>query len=621
MSASPDDSRRLDDELCVQQERRRSLGLARDTVLDGAVPGIDFGSNDYLGLARDPAIVAAAAAALEQFGAGGRAARLLRGGCELHERAEAAAATWLGAEAALLFPSGYQANVGLLGALVGRGDAVISDSQNHASLIDAARLSRARVLVHHHLDLDDVAQCLRSASGARRRLLVTEGVFSMSGDAAPLAELDRLCREYDAWLVVDEAHSVGLLGPQGAGACVAAGLGAGSRLCARLVTGGKALGVGGAFVVGSHALRTQLVHEARSFLFTTAPPPSLAGALCAAIERCRQADGARGELFANVARLCRGLATAQPAAAIVPVPVGDATRAVALADELRERGFYAPAVRPPTVAPGYSQLRVVCHAGHRAADVDRLAELLRERLVAASPVAPQVAAPVASMAPVTCVVGTDTGIGKTVISALLLRAAARYHVPSSYWKPVQTGDREDDDTETVSSLQDDAAAGLVRALPKLRSYELPASPHEAAADVGERVLLSDLEAALQQHRRRDPDRRIVLEFAGGLLVPFDLDPPVSQADWLARIGARVVLVARSGLGTLNHTMLTIEALRARRLEPAALFLVGPPHASNHATLRRMAGVPRIFELPSLQVVDAASLDEWLDSADLRELFA
>ena len=187
----------------------------------------------------------------------------------------------------MLFPSGYQANLGLLGALVGRGDAVISDRDNHASLIDAARLSRARVHVHEHCDLDDLERALRDSAGARRRLVLTEGVFSMAGDAAPLEAIDELCREYDAWWVVDEAHSVGVLGDNGAGACANLAADGGHRLLARVVTGGKALGVAGAFVVGSETLRAQLIHRARSFLFTTAPSPALAGALLAAIARCR----------------------------------------------------------------------------------------------------------------------------------------------------------------------------------------------------------------------------------------------------------------------------------------------------------------------------------------------
>src|SRR5688572_26873686 len=261
---------RLDEELAAGLARRAESGLLRDGRLPGRTSGVDLGSNDVLGLARHPRVVAAAKGAIEEHGAGGRASRLLRGGSPLDERAEAAVAEWLGAEAALLFPSGYQANLGLLGTLVGRGDALFSDRLNHASLIDGARLSRAQVFVHAHGDLDELARLLALARGARRRLVVTESIFSMDGDAAALAELDELCERHDAWLVVDEAHAIGVVGPTGAGAWAARGARSSGRLAARVVTGGKALGVSGAFVVGSRVLREELVNHARALLFTTA---------------------------------------------------------------------------------------------------------------------------------------------------------------------------------------------------------------------------------------------------------------------------------------------------------------------------------------------------------------
>lgn len=595
----------LDRELQAALDERERRGLRRATFLDGSVPGLDFGSNDYLGLSRDPAIAAAMVAAVAH-GVGGRSARLLAGGSPLHERAEAAMAAWLGAEAALLFPSGYQANVGLVGALVGRGDAVVSDRDNHASLIDGARLSRARVLVHEHCDLDDLERALQRAAGARRRLVLTEAVFSMAGDRAPLAAIDALCRRYDAWLVVDEAHSVGLLGPAGAGAWAEADVSGPHRLCARLVTGGKSLGVAGAFVVGSDALRSHLVHAARSFLFTTAPPPPVAGALLAAIERCREADDLRAATLANARALAARLDLPEPAAAIVPVPVGDSAAAAALATRLRDDGFYAPAVRPPTVAPADAGLRVVCHADQSAEQIERLAARLRDRPERVVPEVP-------SRSSVTCIAGTDTGVGKTVISALLLRAAGRLG-PASYWKPLQTGD--DDDTAVVRELGE---AADDRLLPNHAHFPLPASPHEAAAAAGQRVDPAALHRDYERHRSAT-EGRLLVEFAGGLSVPIDLQPPVLQLDWLARMQADVVLVARSGLGTLNHTLLSVEALRGRGLTPRALFLVGEPHPSNLATLRQLAGVERCYEVPAFARLVPAALDDWLAHHDLAELF-
>ena len=598
----------LDRELRSALAERRRLGCERETFLDGSVPGLDFGSNDYLGLARDPAITAAMASAC-RHGAGGRSSRLLSGGSPLHEQCEAALADWLGDEAALLFPSGYQANVGLVGALVGRGDAVISDRDNHASLIDGARLSRARVVVHAHRDLADLERALRETAGARRRLVLTEGVFSMAGDRAPLAEIDALCRRHDAWLVVDEAHAVGLLGPQGAGAWAAAGVVGAHRMCARIATGGKALGVAGAFVAGSAALRAHLVHAARSFLFTTAPPPPVAGALLAAIARCRKADDRRAAALANARSLATRLGLPAPDAAIVPLTVGDSAAAATLAKQLAEEGIYAPAVRPPTVAPGRAGLRIVCHAGHTEEQIERLASLLSVRFIRPAQPLPS---PTGSAA-VTCITGTDTGVGKTVVSALLLRAALR-RGPARYWKPLQTGD--DDDTATVRALSGADAEAL---LPNHAHFPRPASPHEAAAAAGARIDVEAMHGEFERLRNAAPDRLLV-EFAGGLLVPIDLQPPALQIDWLARMQAQVVLVARSGLGTLNHTLLSVEALRARGLTPRALFLVGEPHPANHASLRRLAGIAHCFEVPRFEAVTAAALDGWLERHDLSALF-
>lgn len=598
---------RLDHELERSLEARARRGLRRETKLDGVVPGVDFGSNDYLGLSRDGAIASALAAAAAH-GVGGRSARLLAGGSILHEESERAFARWLGSEAALLFPSGYQANIGLVGALAGRGDVILSDRDNHASLIDGARLSRARVIIHDHCDLGDLERALKSAAGARRKLVLTEGVFSMRGDLAPLAEIDRLCRRYDAWLVVDEAHAAGLLGPGGAGAWAAAGIEGEHRLCARLVTCGKSLGVAGAFVAGSDVLRRHLIHAARSFLFTTAPPPPIAGALLAAVERCQAADDLRAAALGNARLLASSLGLPEPAAAIVPFPVGDSSEAVRLASTLRDAGFYAPAVRPPTVPVESAGLRLVCRADQTSAQVEQLSALLREARSSAVPAPARAPA----QAEVMCVAGTDTDVGKTVVSALLMRAAQRLG-HARYWKPIQTGD--DDDTATVQALSGVPADSL---LSNHVWFPLPASPHEAAAAVGQRVDLGALERDYKRHRAAAADL-LVVEFAGGLHVPIDLEPAVLQLDWLTRMDAEVVLVARSGLGTLNHTLLSVESLRARGLSVRALFLVGPPHASNFRTLQALTGVARCYEVPTFKDLSPAVLDDWLDRYDLADL--
>lgn len=597
----------LDGALSLEMERWEAAGLRRRTEVEGSPGGVDFVSNDYLGLAHHPEVVAAARTALEEHGAGARAARLLAGATPVHAAAEAACAAWLGAPAALLFPTGYQANLGVVGALAGRGDVVYSDARNHASLIDAARLSRARVEVFAHADVDELDRRLGRAARAGttgRRLVLTESVFSMDGDLAPLAELHAVCVRHDAWLIVDEAHAVGLLGPRGAGAWAAAAGTAGAgyeRLAARVVTGGKALGVAGAFVVGSAALREHLVNRARAFVYTTAPSPAVAGALGRAIALAAAADEGRTACLQHARAVAEGLGLPTPAAAIVPVPAGSPERAVELAEGAWAKGLDLRAIRPPTVPEGTARLRVVCHATNRASEIDELVRTLREAGVAPAPQRP----PAPALAPTTFVVGTDTGIGKTVVAAVLVRAARR-RGPVRYWKPVQTGD--DCDTTTVRDLSGAEPHELLRpawALP------LPASPHEAAADAGVEIDPQPIVQGLTSLRRLVPEAPHVVEFAGGLLVPYT-DEGFTQADWLAQAGLPCVLVARAGLGTLNHTLLSLEALRARHVEPRALILVGEPHPSNRRTLAQLGHVPLVLELPWLESVDTASLDAWID---------
>lgn len=609
----------------------------------GGAPLHDFVSNDYLGLSRDRRVVDAAHAALERSGAGSGAARLLGGGLagavrradgdaggsgegsieSDAARAERLLAEWLDEEAALLFPSGFQANLGVVATLADRGDALFSDELNHASLIDGCRLSRAATHVYAHGDVAELERQLARARGARRRVVVTESIFSMDGDLAPLSALHEACERHDAWLIVDEAHGHALLGPRGAGAWAAAGLPTArqsSRLAARIVTGGKALGVAGAFVVGGRPLIELLLNAARPFVFTTAPPPAVAAALAAAIEVAREADAARARVLALAQRLAKELKrgafavrTVAPAAAIVPFVVGEAGATRALGRDLAAAGFAVGAVRPPTVPDGSARLRLVVHATNDEAQVDALAAAVVARA------RPKAAAGAtrdgrSTHATAWFVVGTDTGIGKTVASALLLCAARRLG-RAAYWKPVQTG--EESDTAAVAAL---AQATPDELLAPLHHFPKPASPHEAAAAAGEAIDPAVLQAALTAAREERRGARLIVELAGGLLVPYCSGAtPFLQADWLARARPRLVLVAKSGLGTLNHTLLTLEALRARKLEPDALLLVGERHAENAATLRELAGVAALFELPRFEPLARGALEAWLDQNPLAEV--
>ncbi|MBI4880547.1 MAG: aminotransferase class I/II-fold pyridoxal phosphate-dependent enzyme, partial [Planctomycetes bacterium] len=449
--------RGLEAELAAGLDDLKRRGLLRSLEPAGQTPELsDFLSNDFLGLARHPEVAAAAAAAALEHGAGGRASRLLGGGSPLHARAEESAARWLGCEAGLLFPSGYQANLGVLQALAGRGDAILSDALNHASLVDAARLSRARVAVYRHLDLEHLDALLAGQRAARRRLVVTESIFSMDGDLAPLAALHDLCERRDAWLIVDEAHAAGLLGQEGAGAWAALERPdeEARRLACRIVTAGKALGVAGAFVAGSAVLCRHVVNVARTFMYTTAPPPAVPGALLSSIEIARGADEARRAVLERAHRLAAAFGLPAPAAAILPYVLGDAERALQAAARCRAQGLDVMAVRPPTVPQGTSRLRIAVHAYNGEAECQRLIEALAPFPRAAPP--PAASAP--QRASCLFVVGTDTGIGKTVVSALFLRAA-RGRGPARYWKPVQTG--SEDDTETVRLLAEAAPEELL----------------------------------------------------------------------------------------------------------------------------------------------------------------
>jgi glycine C-acetyltransferase len=345
-----------------------------EVVVDG-IPAINFCSNNYLGLADHPSLASAAARALEAEGVGAGASRLIAGNLAAHRSLEARIAAWQGTEAALLFNSGYQANVGVLSALAGPEDAIYSDQLNHASLIDGARLSRAAVHVYPHRDTTTLAAMLSAGHGYRRRLIVSDSLFSVDGDRAPLAALARLAGEHHALLIVDEAHAVGALGPCGVG------LAARSAADLRIGTLGKALGVFGAYAAGSRSAIDLLINRARSFVFTTALPPSVAAAACAAIELLCSSSGTQRQqqLASRCARLHAGLRSLGlappseadvPPAHIVPLLVGDAARTMLVSQRLLERGLFVQGIRPPTVPEGSSRLRLTVMASHSDAHLD-----------------------------------------------------------------------------------------------------------------------------------------------------------------------------------------------------------------------------------------------------------
>jgi 8-amino-7-oxononanoate synthase len=336
-----------------------------------------FGSNDYLGLARDPRLTRAAAQAAEEWGTGSTGSRLTTGTYPAHRQLEREIAELKGAEAALFFSSGYLASVGTIPALVGRGDLIVSDALNHASLIDGCRLSRAEVRVFRHADAAHAAELLADRARFRRALVATDGVFSMDGDLAPLPALTDLCEATDAWLMVDDAHGTGVLGPSGGGTVEQFGLT--GRVAVQMGTASKALGVEGGFIAGPVELIGYLENRARSFVFSTAPPPASLAAIRAALAIVRSEPERREALWRNVHRLRDGLSrggldVSEGGSAIVPVLIGEAEAAVRASRRLEEEGFWIPAIRPPTVPPGTSRLRLCVSARHTPEQIDAAAQ-------------------------------------------------------------------------------------------------------------------------------------------------------------------------------------------------------------------------------------------------------
>jgi 8-amino-7-oxononanoate synthase len=342
---------------------------------------VNFGSNDYLGLAADPRIIAAVKSALNDAGWGSGASPLVTGRTDLHAQLERKLAEFEGTEAALLFPSGYAANVGTITSLVGKGDAIYSDELNHASIIDGCRLSGAAVEIYPHRDLGQLKEMLLRGRTYRRRLIVSDSLFSMHGDLAPLDGLDALAARYDCMLMVDEAHATGVFGAKGRGLCEAQGVE--EKVHVRIGTLSKALGSVGGFVVGSQRVIDWLANRARPYVYSTAGPAAAAAAALAALEIVHREPERRIRLL-ELALFCRqeflhhGLYYGSSFSQIVPVILGDPRRVSAAADALRWHGFFVPAIRPPSVPKDESLLRISLTHLHVERQIEDLVAALRE---------------------------------------------------------------------------------------------------------------------------------------------------------------------------------------------------------------------------------------------------
>jgi len=376
-------------DLTQQLQHRRQQQLYRSRLVVDTPQGINtriegrdylsFCSNDYLGLANHPDIVAAFHRGLDEYGCGSGAAHLITGHSRAHHALEEELAAFLQRPRALLFSTGYMANLGVMSALLGRGDRVFADHTNHASLLDGARLSGARLLRYRHNDMADLESRLQSAP-AGEWLVATDGVFSMDGDIAPLQQLAGVAASHAAWLMVDDAHGIGVTGPGGRGTVAQAGLDV-TQVPVLMGTLGKAVGTFGAFVAGSEALIETLIQEARTYIYTTAPPPALASATRVALQLVQQDNWRREKLQVLVRQFRRGaqqlgLTLCESQTPIQPMIVGAASEALRLSKALREQGILITAIRPPTVADGKSRLRITFSAAHSEQQVDRLLAVL-----------------------------------------------------------------------------------------------------------------------------------------------------------------------------------------------------------------------------------------------------
>ncbi len=362
----------------LRQRRTLHSPQSPHIVVDGK-HYLSFCSNDYLGLANHPRLIAALQEGVQQWGAGAGAAHLVSGHFAPHDELEVALAAFVGKPAALLFSTGYMANLGVVQALVGKGDTVFADKLNHSSLNDAMLLSRAGVQRYRHGDMAQLS-ALVAKTRRGRKLIITDAVFSMDGDIAPLSQLAALCEEHDAWLLVDDAHGFGVLGAEGRGCLSHSGLD--SQRIIYMGTLGKAAGVFGAFVAAEQVVIDTLVNHAHTYVYTTAMPAALSKALLESLRLIAGGDGIRAQLRRLIVKLRQDLADLpwhlMPSeTAIQPLLIGDSREALTLSERLREGGIWVTAIRPPTVPQGTARLRITLSAAHTEDDVNRLTGALR----------------------------------------------------------------------------------------------------------------------------------------------------------------------------------------------------------------------------------------------------
>ncbi|MDY7032518.1 MAG: 8-amino-7-oxononanoate synthase [Thermodesulfobacteriota bacterium] len=344
-------------------------------------------SNNYLGLATHPRLIDAAASVMKRYGTGACASRLIAGNMEIHEELEERIATFKGCQSAILFSTGYMANIGLISSLAREGDLILSDELNHASIIDGCRLSRAEVKVYRHKDVKELRNILMntdlcvSHSKHKRKFIITDGIFSMDGDITPLPEILNIAKEHDTFVIIDDAHATGVLGKKGMGTVEYFGV-RDDRII-HMGTFSKALGSLGGYIAGSKAVIEYLKNKARSFVYSTALPPGVCAASIAAIEMLEKEPWIHEELWKNVGRLKRGLRdlgydTLGSQTQIIPILIGDTTLTMEFAKAILEKGVYAPGIRPPTVSEGTSRIRTSVMASHTEEQIDKVLNVFKD---------------------------------------------------------------------------------------------------------------------------------------------------------------------------------------------------------------------------------------------------
>ncbi len=596
------------DHLIAAADQRATTGMARRLRSRPADDGlIDVASNDYLSLARDPRLIAAAVQATRDWGTGATASRLVVGALDLHAELEAALAEFVGAESALLFSSGYLANLGMLTALADADTLLLSDEFNHASLIDGCRLSRGTIEVYPHCDVEAVERALARRSHTRA-LVVTDAVFSVNGELAPLGRLHEVARRHGAVLLIDEAHAIGVVGPGGRGAAAQAGI-AGQPDVVQSLTLSKSLGAQGGAVLGAAPVVDAMINTSRSLIFDTGLAPAAAAAARAALDVLVAEPDLPGLVLGKAAALraealAAGWQCHPSQGAVVSALVGDPTAALAAQAECARHGVSVACFRPPSVPAGESCLRLTARAGITSEQVAQVGRALRAaRSVVTGALGTQ------RPGRIRLVTGTGTGVGKTIVTAALATLAAAAGGRVTVVKPVQTGllPGEEGDVQVVARL----AGPEVRCV-EFHRYRDPLAPEAAARVAGEPApTVGDLAAEI--HSLTADADLVLVEGAGGAMVRFnsagetfaDLAVALSQG---TTEPCDVVVVADPMLGTLNHTALTLEALAARELACAGVVLGAWPDSPDLACRQNLVDLPTIIGSPIAGVLPAGIAD-------------